>query len=31
MDLLTPNTQGINNLLTTYTHSYALSYPQLGG
>ena len=31
MELLTLNTQGINKLLTTYTHSYTLSYPQLGG
>lgn len=31
IELLTPNTQGINSLLTIYTHSYTLSYPQLGG
>ena len=31
IELLTSNTQGINNLLTTYTHSYTLSYPQFSG
>ena len=31
IELLTSNTQGINNLLTVYTHSYTLSYPQFSG
>lgn len=31
VDLLTPNTQCINKLLTPYTHSYALSYTQFSG
>ena len=31
IDLLTLNSQGINNLLTIYPHSYTLSYPHLGG
>ena len=31
IELLTQNTQGINKLLTSYTHSYTLSYPQFSG
>lgn len=31
IELLTLNSQGINILLTVYTHSYTLSYPHLGG
>ena len=31
IELLTLNSQGINILLTVYTHSYTLSYPHLSG